>query len=219
MAMTALVVGGAGGIGRACTVALERHGWQVLVLDRALGHDATDPAALRTVVGDTPLSLVVHAAGSVGAGGIADGTPDQWRRVLEDNLVSAMVVLQGVEPLLTRGSSVVLLSSVNGRHGGNTLSGPAYAAAKAGLIGLTRNVAKEWAHRDITVNAVAPGPVRTAMLDRLATEDLDALVGTIPVGRIVEPDEIAGTVLWLAGPAARSVTGTVIDVNGGMWMG
>ena len=220
MERTTLVVGGLGGIGRACVEEFERQGHRVVVADRALGHDACDPEVIRGLIeGVTALDNVVHAAGSVGSGGIEQEGPRQWRTVLDDNLVSALAVSQAVIPSLREGSSMVLFSSVNGRHGGNRLSGPAYASAKAGLIGLARHLAKDLAPRGVRVNAVAPGPVRTPMVDRLTETEWNALLSSIPLNRVSEPEEIAGTVSWLCSPAAASVTGTVIDVNGGMWMG
>ncbi|MGC5015836.1 SDR family NAD(P)-dependent oxidoreductase [Streptosporangium sp. DT93] len=220
MAKISLVVGGMGGIGGACADRLRALGHDLVVIDKALGHDASDPSSVRAALDGVPhLTNVVHAAGSVGEGGIEDLDLAQWRRVLDDNLTSALVVTRAALPLMSEGGSIVLFSSVNGRHGGNRLSGPAYATAKAGLIGLTRHLAKDQAARRIRVNAVAPGPVATPMLSRLSQEELDDLRGQIPLGRVTPPEEIAGTVEWLCSPAAASVTGAVIDVNGGMWMG
>ncbi|MFD4668757.1 SDR family NAD(P)-dependent oxidoreductase [Lentzea sp. NPDC058450] len=218
-ATTALVVGGAGGIGGACAARFRADGTTVLVLDRALGHNAADPDSVAGVLdGAPPLDVVVHAAGSVGHGGIEDLDLAQWYRVLDDNLTSAVVVLQAALPLMNRGGSVVLFSSVNGRHGGNRLSGPAYAVAKAGIIGLTKHLAKDQASQGIRVNCLAPGPVATPMIDRLSAVELAELRATIPLDHIAAAEEIAGTVAWLCSPAAASVTGTTIDVNGGMYL-
>ena len=220
MGTTTLVVGGAGGIGAACADWFRARGDDVVVLDRALGHDAADPrsvAGALTHVGS--LDVVVHAAGSVGKGGIEGLDLAEWHRVLNDNLTSAAVVTSQALPKMVDGGSVVLFSSVNGRHGGNELSGPAYAVAKAGIIGLTRHLAKHQARRRIRVNCLAPGPVATPMLDRLTEEEMSALRASIPLAHVTDPAEIAGTVGWLCSPAAASITGTVIDVNGGMWMG
>ncbi|OLF14089.1 hypothetical protein BLA60_02685 [Actinophytocola xinjiangensis] len=220
MDRTALVVGGAGGIGAACAAWLREQGDEVVVLDRAEGHDAADPDSVAGVLAGVPrLDVVVHAAGTVGSGGITGLDLAQWRRVLDDNLTTAAVVTSQALPMMGRGGSVVLFSSVNGRHGGNELSGPAYAVAKAGIIGLTRHLAKHQAARGVRVNCLAPGPVATSMLDRLTDQEMRDLRATIPLDHVTEPAEIAGTVGWLCSPAAASVTGAVIDVNGGMWLG
>jgi 3-oxoacyl-[acyl-carrier protein] reductase len=220
MVSRALVVGGAGGIGAACADWLRAHEHEVLVLDKALGHDAAVPESVAAALaGVDALDVVVHAAGTVGSGGIGELDLAAWRRVLDDNLTSAAVVAQQALPLMRPGGSMVLFSSVNGRHGGNELSGPAYAAAKAGIIGLTRHLAKHQAARGVRVNCVAPGPVDTPMLDRLSEDELGDLVQSMPLRRLTTRDEIAGTVGYLCSPAAASVTGAVLDLNGGLWMG
>ncbi|WP_293783468.1 SDR family NAD(P)-dependent oxidoreductase [uncultured Aeromicrobium sp.] len=214
------MTGGRGGIGGACAAWLEARGRQVVIVDKAEGHDACDPDSVTGALGGVDrIDVVVHAAGSVGAGGIDEAEVGQWRAVLEDNLLSALVTAQVCLPLMGRGSSMVLLSSVNGRSGGNRLSGPAYAAAKAGLLGLTRHLARDQAHRGIRVNAIAPGPVATAMLDRLARDEVEALRAAVPLGRIATADEIAEAVGWISSDAAPSMTGAVLDINGGLWMG
>lgn len=220
MGRRVLVVGGDGGIGRACAEQFVAQGDHVVVLDRARGHDASDPASVACALdGIDRFDCVVHAAGSVGSGGIDETTLEEWEGVVSDNLTSAFVVCRHVLPLMVRGGSVVLLSSVNGRQGGNRLSGPAYAAAKAGLIGLTRHLAKDQAARGVRVNAIAPGPVSTPMLERLSTDQMSGLLAQVPLGHVAAADEVAGTATWLCSAAAASVTGAVIDLNGGMWMG
>lgn len=220
MTATHLVVGGRGGIGRAVVAHLEAGGDRCLVLDRADGVDAADPAAVETFLADVgPLSSLLLLAGSVGAGGIEDHTLADWRRVLDDNLTALYVCVRAALPNLRAagGASIVVLSSVNGRAGGNTLSGPAYAAAKAAAIGLVRNLAIELAPDDIRVNAVAPGPVNTAMVARLTPAELDSVLARMLTKRLIEPEEVAAAVAFLVSDAARSITGTTLDVNGGMW--
>lgn len=221
--MTVLVVGGRGGIGTATVRILQQDGLPCAVLDRTDGVDAADPEQVRGYLAAvTELSAVVILAGRAGSGSIDDTDIDQWRALMRDNLDAAYVVIRECLPLLRefRGDrSIVLLSSVNGRHGGNTLSGPAYATAKAAILGLVRHLAVTLAAEGIRVNAIAPGPVETPMLHRLSAQQREGLLRSIPLGHTAEPEEIAGAVRFLLSPSARSITGAVIDVNGGMWVG
>lgn len=221
--MTALVVGGRGAIGSAVVEALRRDGEAVHVLDRADGVDAADPRQVQEFLDGLPEppTRLAHVAGSVGYGGLLDVSPEQWRDVLADSLTSSFTVVRAVLPgMLSAGAgAIVLMSSVNGRHGGNTLSGPAYAAAKAGVLALTRNIAKEFGGRGVRANAVAPGPVRSAMTARLSTREMSDLVGQVPLGRAAEPEEVAETIAFLLGDRASYVNGATVDVNGGLWTG
>ena len=220
-----LVVGGRGGIGSAVVTTLEGEGMKCLVLDRQDGHDAGDPESVERFLSERlgergALASVIMLSGSVGAGGIEEHGIEDWRRVIDDNLTSIFVVVRSALPYLRRngGGSIVVLSSVNARTGGNTLSGPAYAAAKAGAIGLARNLAKELAADDIRVNAIAPGPVATPMVARLSETELASVVDQMLTRRVIQPAEIAAIVRFLLSDGAVSITGATIDVNGGMWM-
>lgn len=219
--MAVLVVGGRGGIGSHVVERLHAVGQEALILDAVDGHDATDPNHVSEVLGGhDALDGLVHLAGTTGAGGIAEHDLEMWHRVIDDNLTSAFVVLKAALPLLEAGrGAVVLCSSVNGRTGGNELSGPAYAAANAALIALAKHVASHHAAAGVRANAIAPGPVATPMVDRLSDADLGALLDTVPLRRVTPPAEIADLVLFLLSPSSASITGATIDVNGGMWMG
>ncbi|MEO7125895.1 MAG: SDR family oxidoreductase, partial [Nakamurella sp.] len=196
-----------------------------IVLDISSGVDAADPASVREFLDESaPQELrgVVALAGAAGAGGIDDTDIDDWHSVLRANLDTAYVVVRESLSRLRAESGdrgIVLMSSVNGRHGGNTLSGPAYATAKAGLIGLTRHLASTLAPSGIRANAIAPGPVETAMYHRLSAAQQQALVAQIPLHRTLAPTEVAGAITFLLSDAARSITGAVLDMNGGLWMG
>ncbi|MGC4897430.1 SDR family NAD(P)-dependent oxidoreductase [Micromonospora sp. DT31] len=221
--MTALVVGGRGAIGSAVVDALRRAGEAVHVLDRADGVDAADPDQVQEFLDalPEPPTRVAHVAGSVGYGGLLDVSPEQWRTVLDDNLTSAYTVVRAALPgmLAANGGAIVLTSSVNGRHGGNALSGPAYAAAKAGVLALTRNIAREFGGRGVRANAVAPGPVHSAMTERLSAGEMSDLVAQVPLGRAAQPAEIAETIAFLLSERASYVNGATVDVNGGLWTG
>lgn len=213
------VTGVSGGIGSACAAQLAAEGWEVIGFDRSMGQDACNPADVAAALaGIDRLDGVVHAAGIVGVGGIEDQTLESWHSVMDANLTSAFVVCQAVDALLADGSSVVLFSSVNGRHGGNRLSGPAYATAKAGILGLMKHLAKDKGPRGIRYNAVAPGPVATQMLERLDGATRDRLRATMPLGREITAAQVAGTVSYLLSDAAGATTGTTIDL-GGIYMG
>lgn len=218
--MATLIVGGRGGIGSAVCERLKRDGREIVVLDRSDGIDACDAAAVNAFLGtQAPIGSLVFLAGSVGSGGIEDHTTAQWRKVLDDNLTAAFVTVQATLPSIraARGC-IVLMSSVMGRTGGNRLSGPAYASAKAGIIGLTRHLARDLAADGVRVNAVAPGPVDTPMVHRLSERALNDLLQTVPLHRVAHPGEIAAAIAYLMSDDAASVTGVVLDINGGMAM-
>lgn len=141
-----------------------------------------------------------------------------WEEVLNTNLTGAMrlsrACLKGM--LKARGGRIIAISSVVG-YSGN--AGQAnYAAAKAGLAGFSRSLAHEVAARGITANVVAPGFIDTDMTRALEDEQRERLTGTIPLGRLGQPADVAAAVAWLASPAAGYVTGQTIHVNGGMYM-
>ena len=235
-ARVALVTGAAGGIGRATVDALMRGGFAVATVDLALADlpcafdapfeaisaDVTDESAVagaveRCVRRFGGLDCVVHLAGAVGRGPLVEVSAADWRRLLDVNLTSAFLVAKAAYAhLRDRRGTLVLVSSTNGLNGGSALSGPAYAVAKAGVINLVRYLAKEWGAQGIRVNAVAPGPVDTPMLDRLPEATRDALRQSIPLGRIAEASDVAAVVSFLCSPQAAYLTGTVLNVSGGL---
>ena len=184
--------------------------------------DVTAPAAvadaLATVVDRLgPVGALVCAAGAQSEHALAELEPDEFRRVLDASLTSTYLVAREAAPHLTEGASIVAFSSGLGTRG--MLHGPHYAAAKAGVVALVKSLALELAPRGVRANAVAPGPIRSRMLDgldsaRAAARGADA----IPLGRVGEPDDVVGPVLFLLSEASRYVTGAVLHVNGGMLM-
>ena len=166
-----------------------------------------------------PVEVVVSNAGITDDALAVRMTDEQFDGVLRTNLTGAFhIARRALRPMVrARQGRLIFISSVVGLAG---QAGQAnYAASKAGLVGLARSLAREYAARGITANVVAPGPVATEMLDALPPERLEAIVAAVPVGRIARPDEIAAAVSFLASPAAAMITGAVLPVDGGLAMG
>lgn len=233
----ALVTGASKGIGAATAAALAAAGHDVLVhygrdtegAEKTVSACAEHGVQTRTVAADLtegiePLSAAIDEAGGVGvlvnnAGITVDGlamsmSDEAFGDVLQVNLAAAFslcrATLRGM--LRARGGRVVNITSVVGLHGN---AGQAnYAASKAGLVGLTKSLAREVGKRGITVNAVAPGFVDTAMTEEI---DSDELLSRVPAGRLGTTEEIAAVIAFLCSPAASYVNGTVVQVDGGLF--
>jgi len=240
----ALVTGGSRGIGKACAIALGAAGAEVLVnyvssperaeevckVIRDAGGAATavkfdisnveeTQTALDTLLKEKKrISILVNNAGVTCDGLMMRYGIDDWDRVVQTNLRGAFVVSQALlRPMMKeRKGSIIHISSIVGITGNAGQS--AYSAAKAGLIGLTKSMARELASRNIRVNAVAPGYIGTDMTEVLTPEQKEAMLKTIPLGRVGNPEEIAHAVVFLASPAANYITGQTLIVDGGMGM-
>lgn len=226
----AWVTGAAGGIGRAVVAALVADGWTVEATDLATPDpegsadtrwsalDVTDERAVeRFAARLATCAAVVHLAGRAGHGPLVELTSAEWRELLDVNLTSAFLVARAAARLLaaSRGG-LVLCASSNGLNGGSALSGPAYAVAKAGIVNLTRYLAKEWAPLGVRVNCVAPGPIETPMLARLDPAVRAKLARAVPLGRVGRPEEVAASVRFLCSREAAFLTGTVHNISGGL---
>jgi len=164
------------------------------------------------------LDILVNNAGITVDKTVRRMTPEDWDRVVQVNLSGAFYLTRAIlQHMLDRGSGrIINISSIIGESG--NIGQANYAAAKAGLFGLTMSLAQETARKGITVNSVAPGYISTEMVAAVPKEALDKVVAKIPVGRLGEADEVARVVEFLADPDSTFITGQIYSVNGGQHM-
>jgi 3-oxoacyl-[acyl-carrier protein] reductase len=231
----ALVTGASRGIGRAIAEELARAGASVVVGyrmgkdeaeelataigGRAVQADVSSPDDARRLVEEAgDIDVLINNAGLTRDGLLARMSDDDWRTVIDTNLSSVFYTCRAVtRPMMKkRKGSIVNISSIVGVHGnwGQTN----YAASKAGIIGFTKSLARELGSRNIRANVVAPGYVKTALTEVLPDEATAAMVQQTPLGRVADPEEIAGAVRFLASDQASFITGDVVLVDGGLGM-
>lgn len=240
----ALITGGSSGIGRGCARLLARDGFDVGILYLGAPAEALDvrrevesygrrfaasicdvrdsravQAAVEALVGELGgLEALVNSAGVFRDQVIWKMSDEEWREVLDVDLSGAFFAARAVVPVLRVGGwgAIVNISSINGLRGkfGQTN----YAAAKAGLIGLTKSLAREVARFNITVNAVAPGLIDTPALAALTPEARQQSLQEILLGRIGKPEDVAEAVAFLCSERARFITGETIRVDGGQYI-
>jgi len=241
---TALVTGGAQGIGRAIAFNLARSGADVAVSDInldmakktagelsalgvksvAIGGNVADSGAAKKMVDEAAeglggLFILVNNAGITRDNLIMRMKDEDWDLVLDVNLKGSFNCAKAALRHMSkaRAGRIINIASVVGAMGN---AGQAnYVASKAGLIGLTKTIAREYSSRNITANAVAPGFIDTAMTQALPEKVREELMGQIPLGRLGTAEDVAGAVAFLASDYASYITGVVLHVNGGMYMG
>ena len=231
----AFVTGASRGIGLACARALAADGCRVVLaardrakLEAASGEipnsswveiDLGSPASIEAAFARAgKIDILVNNAGITRDGLALRMKKDAWEQVLATNLTGAFLAIQHVLPAMVkeRWGRIVNISSVVGQSGNPGQAN--YAAAKAGLIGLTKSLAQELASRNITVNAVAPGFIQTDMTASLSQELKNTILSRIPLQRFGSAEDIASAVRFLAGEEASYITGHVLNVSGGMYM-
>jgi 3-oxoacyl-[acyl-carrier protein] reductase len=238
----ALVTGASRGIGRAIALALANEGWRVIGTattdsgaagitealaahgGRGIALNVTDAAASQAAVDDIVareggLHVLVNNAGITRDGLSMRMKDDDWDAVVDTNLKAVFRLARAAtKPMMKqRAGRIINITSVVGASGN---AGQAnYAAAKAGVAGLTRSLARELGSRNITVNCIAPGFIATDMTEVLPEAQKAALLSQIPLGRLGAPEEIAAAVVFLASSGGAYITGSELHVNGGMYMG
>ena len=239
---TAIVTGASKGIGAATAILFGSSGFRVAV---GYGHDEAEvvatierasgtAAAFALDVGDPetvaaactaaekslgPITVLVNNAGITRDGLSMRMSDEHWNAVINTNLTGAFSMIKRCTPAMmkARYGRIVNVASASGQLGS---AGQAnYAAAKAGLVGLTRSVARELGSRGITANVVAPGPIITAMTADMAPEWIDKIQAQVPLGRFGTVDEVAATINFLCSDAAAYITGGIIPIDGGLAMG
>jgi 3-oxoacyl-[acyl-carrier protein] reductase len=241
----ALVTGASRGIGRSTAIALAARGYlvacgysvdekgskeTVAIITKSGGQaqplriDVVDPESVNTAfleIEDSfgPVTVLVNNAGLTRDGLIARMSDEDWGQVLATNLTGAFHTIRRATPKLLRArwGRIVNVSSVSGQIGAPGQTN--YSAAKAGLVGLSRAVARELAPRNVTCNVVAPGPIVTAMTQDLPAEWQSAMATAVPLGRLGQPEEVGGVIDFLCSEGASYITGAIIPVDGGLGMG
>jgi 3-oxoacyl-[acyl-carrier protein] reductase len=235
---TALVTGAARGIGLAIATRLAADGLRVAMLDQdraaleaaapglgagalALAADVTRAAEVDAAIARIErewgrLDVLVNNAGVTGRSfPIWELTDEDWQRVIDVDLTSVFLCCRAAVKVMLRqgGGRIVNIASIAGKEGNPTLV--PYSTAKAGVIGLTKALAKEVATRGILVNAVAPAVIGTELLKQMETSTVELLISKIPMGRVGTPEEVAALVAWLASDQCTFSTGAVYDLSGG----
>lgn len=225
---TAIVTGGARGIGRAIAEGFATAGADVWIWDidpvelpgtRSVAVDVTQRADIGRALAHLDggrIDILVNDAGYLGGYRPFEGfDPAEWRQILEVNLLGMFEVTHQVLPRMRAAGTgrIVNMGSLAGKEGLPNLA--TYSAASAGVIAFTKALSREVNDTEIRVNCVAPGPIDTRMIRDLGNETVDAMIEASPLGRLGDPKEVAALVLWLCSDASAFNTGAVFDMSGG----
>jgi len=239
----AIITGAAGinGLGFATAKLMAAQGARVVILDleqaepgqaaaqlgpqhMGLAASVTDKAAVDAVIAETlsrhgRIDILVNNAGVTQPRNTVDITAEDYDRVMDVSLRGTLLCSQAVIPTMQRqgDGAIICISSVSAQRGGGIVGGPHYSAAKAGILGLARAMARELGPAGVRVNCITPGLIGTDILKGKLSEERKAeIAATIPLGRLGRPDDIAGACVFLGSDLSRYCTGITLDVNGGM---
>lgn len=236
----AVVTGAGAGIGEAIARALAAEGCKICILDRdfkaaqkvadSLKHSlpvALDVSDAEAVIGAFAeiteqlgrIDILVNAAGLLSTGLVADLPPSEWQRVSQVNLAGMIHCVKAAIPAMKKQKHgrIINIASVSAERGGGSVGNTLYATTKAGVVALTKGLARELGSDKITVNAIAPAIADTAMTHKLLTEEaLKRILARIPMGRLAALSDIADLAVFLASDRANFITGTTIPVDGGI---
>lgn len=232
----ALITGGAGGMGRAIANAFKTAGARVVATDRAEYEDigpgiqyrqydvtsraSTDKVMDAVIAEHGKVDILVLCAGIIARTPLADSTDEEWDAIMGVNVMGVVNPARKLFPLMCqRGFGKILAAGSIAAKNGGVASGPAYVSSKAAVHGMMRWIAKAGAPHGVYANTLAPGPVETAMWANVTGgTTAPAANATVPLGRYGNADDIAQAALFLCSPASNWITGTSLDISGGMWM-
>lgn len=231
----ALITGGAGGMGRAISLAFKAAGAKVIATDRAEREDIgpgvdyhrydvtsrteTDRVIDAVIAEHGKVDILVLCAGIIARTPLGDSTDEEWDSIMSVNVRGVVNPARKLFPLMCqRGFGKMLAAGSIAAKNGGVASGPAYVASKAAVHGMMRWVAKAGAPHGVYANVLAPGPVETAMWANVTGSAAPSANATVPLGRYGNAEDIAQAALFLCSPASNWITGTSLDISGGMWM-
>lgn len=231
----ALITGGAGGMGRAISATFQAAGATVIATDRAehedigpgieyMRYDVTSRADTDRVIDSViarhqKVDILVLCAGTIARTPLADSTDEEWQSIFDVNVMGVVNPARKLFPLMCeRGFGKMLAAGSIAAKNGGVASGPAYVSAKSAVHGMMRWIAKAGAPHGVYANTLAPGPVETAMWAKVTGNAAPAANASVPLGRWGNSEDIAQAALFLCSPASNWITGTSLDVSGGMWM-
>lgn len=231
----ALITGGAGGMGRAISAAFQEAGATVIATDRAEHEDIgpgiaymrydvtsradTDRVIDRVIAQHKKVDILVLCAGTIARTPLADSTDEEWQSIFDVNVMGVVNPARKLFPLMCeQGFGKMLAAGSIAAKNGGVASGPAYVSAKSAVHGMMRWIAKAGAPHGVYANTLAPGPVETAMWAKVTGNAAPSANASVPLGRWGNSEDIAQAALFLCSPASNWITGTSLDVSGGMWM-